>query len=57
MQNRIIGPALQSTRDPRTPLLFKLFDALPILRRIPARLLALGIQPEHVQTPDIGAAA
>jgi hypothetical protein len=37
-------------------LLFKLFDAIPLLRRIPARLLALGIQPEHVQTPDIGAA-
>ena len=56
MQNRIIGPALQSTREPKPPLLFKLFDALPILRRIPARLLALGIQPEHVQTPDIGTA-
>jgi 2-polyprenyl-6-methoxyphenol hydroxylase-like FAD-dependent oxidoreductase len=56
MQNRIIGPALQSTREPRPPLLFKLFDALPRLRRIPGRLLALGIQPEHVQTPDIGAA-
>ena len=56
MQNRIIGPALQSTRDPQPPWLFKWFDAFPILRRIPARLLALGIQPEHVQTPDIGAA-
>jgi len=56
MQNRIIGPALQSTRDPKPPWLFKWFDAFPILRRIPARLLALGIQPEHVQTPDIGAA-
>jgi 2-polyprenyl-6-methoxyphenol hydroxylase-like FAD-dependent oxidoreductase len=55
MQNRIIGPALQSTRAPTPPLLFKLFDAFPILRRIPARLLALGIQPEHVQTPDVGA--
>jgi 2-polyprenyl-6-methoxyphenol hydroxylase-like FAD-dependent oxidoreductase len=55
MQNRIIGPALQSTRAPKPPLLFKLFDAFPILRRIPARLLALGIQPEHVQTPDVGA--
>jgi 2-polyprenyl-6-methoxyphenol hydroxylase-like FAD-dependent oxidoreductase len=54
MQNRIIGPALQSTRAPKPPLLFKLFDAFPILRRIPARLLALGIQPEHVQTPDAG---
>ena len=56
MQNRIIGPALQSTRDPKPPWLLKWFDAFPILRRIPARLLALGIQPEHVQTPDIGAA-
>jgi 2-polyprenyl-6-methoxyphenol hydroxylase-like FAD-dependent oxidoreductase len=56
MQNRIIGPALQSTREPKPPLLFKLFDAFPLLRRLPARLLALGIQPEHVQTPDVGAA-
>ncbi len=55
MQNRIIGPALQGTREPKPPLLFKLFDAFLLLRRIPARLLALGIQPEHVQTPDIGA--
>jgi 2-polyprenyl-6-methoxyphenol hydroxylase-like FAD-dependent oxidoreductase len=57
MQNRIIGPALQGTREPKPPLLFKLFDAFPILRRIPARLLALGIQPEHVQTPDSGGAS
>jgi 2-polyprenyl-6-methoxyphenol hydroxylase-like FAD-dependent oxidoreductase len=56
MQNRIIGPALQGTREPKPPLLFKLFNAFPRLRRIPGRLLALGIQPEHVQTPDIGAA-
>jgi 2-polyprenyl-6-methoxyphenol hydroxylase-like FAD-dependent oxidoreductase len=56
MQNRIIGPALQGTREPKPPLIFRLFDAFPRLRRIPGRLLALGIQPEHVQTPDIGAA-
>jgi 2-polyprenyl-6-methoxyphenol hydroxylase-like FAD-dependent oxidoreductase len=56
MQNRIIGPALQGTREPKPPLLFKLFNAFPRLRRIPGRLLALGIQPEHVQTRDIGAA-
>jgi 2-polyprenyl-6-methoxyphenol hydroxylase-like FAD-dependent oxidoreductase len=56
MQNRIIGPALQGTREPKPPLLFKLFDAFPVLRRLPARLLALGIRPEHVQTPDVAAA-
>jgi 2-polyprenyl-6-methoxyphenol hydroxylase-like FAD-dependent oxidoreductase len=56
MQNRIIGPALQSTREPKPPLLFRLFDTFPLLRRLPGRLLALGIRPEHVQTPDVGAA-
>jgi 2-polyprenyl-6-methoxyphenol hydroxylase-like FAD-dependent oxidoreductase len=56
MQNRIIGPALQATRQPKPPLLFRLFDAFPLLRRVPARLLALGIRPEHVQTPDASAA-
>jgi 2-polyprenyl-6-methoxyphenol hydroxylase-like FAD-dependent oxidoreductase len=55
MQNRIIGPALQGTREPKPPLIFRLFDAFPRLRRIPGRLLALGIRPEHVQTPDVGA--
>jgi 2-polyprenyl-6-methoxyphenol hydroxylase-like FAD-dependent oxidoreductase len=53
MQNRIIGPALSSTKRPKPPLLFKLFDMFPILRRIPARLLGVGIRPEHVHTPDV----
>jgi 2-polyprenyl-6-methoxyphenol hydroxylase-like FAD-dependent oxidoreductase len=57
MQNRIIGPALQGTREPKPPVIFRLFDAFPRLRRIPGRLLALGIQPEHVQTLDVGAAS
>ena len=53
MQNRIIGPALSSTKRPKPPLLFKLFDMFPVLRRIPARLLGVGIRPEHVHTPDV----
>jgi 2-polyprenyl-6-methoxyphenol hydroxylase-like FAD-dependent oxidoreductase len=57
MQNRIISAALQATRQPKPPFLFRLFDAFPVLRRVPARLLALGIRPEHVQTPDASAAA
>ena len=56
MQKQIISPALQATRQPKPPLLFRLFDAFPILRRVPGRLLALGIRPEHVQTPDASAA-
>jgi hypothetical protein len=52
MQNRIISPALQATRTPAAPLLFKLFDKAPVLRRIPARLIALGFRPEHIRTPE-----
>ena len=52
MQNRLIGPALESSRKPKAPLLFKVLNAVPVLRRIPARLLALGFRPEHVRTPD-----
>jgi hypothetical protein len=33
--------------------LFKLFDAIPVLRRIPARVLGLGFRPEHIHTPDV----
>ena len=52
MQDRIIGPALQGVQKPQPPLLFKLVKAVPFLQRIPARLLGLGVRPEHVQTPE-----
>jgi hypothetical protein len=53
MQKRIISPALASTQRPKPPLLFKLVGALPWLQRIPGRLLAVGVRPEHVHTPDM----
>ena len=53
MQNRIIGRALSGTQRPKPPLLFKLFDMFPVLRRIPARLLGVGVRPEHIHTPDV----
>ena len=57
MQNQIIGPALAATQRPKPPLLFRLFNMFPLLRRIPARLLGLGIRPEHIHTPEISSAA
>ena len=57
MQNQIIAPALASTARPKPPLMFKLLNAFPPLRRIPARLLGLGFRPEHVHTPDMGITA
>ena len=43
--------------EPKPPLIFKLVGMLPWLQRVPARLLGIGIRPEHVRTPDAGAAA
>jgi 2-polyprenyl-6-methoxyphenol hydroxylase-like FAD-dependent oxidoreductase len=57
MQNRIISPALLRAQKPKPPFLFRMFEMFPLLRRIPARFLAVGIRPEHVHTPDTLSAA
>jgi 2-polyprenyl-6-methoxyphenol hydroxylase-like FAD-dependent oxidoreductase len=51
-QNRIISRVLKSEQRPKPPLVFKLFGIFPVLQRIPARLLGVGIRPEHVRTPE-----
>jgi 2-polyprenyl-6-methoxyphenol hydroxylase-like FAD-dependent oxidoreductase len=53
IQKRIISRVLESEQRPKPPLLFRSFNVFPVLRRIPARLLGLGIRPEHIHTPDI----
>lgn len=50
---RFIGPAL-ATKAPlkRLPLPLALLKHFPVLRRIPARMVGLGVRPEHVHTPN-----
>jgi 2-polyprenyl-6-methoxyphenol hydroxylase-like FAD-dependent oxidoreductase len=55
VQRRIISHVLASQERPKPPLFLKLFGIFPILRRIPARLVGIGIRPEHVQTPEAAA--
>jgi len=51
---RFIGPALRDARPiTRLPLALKLLQMFPILRRIPARLVGIGVRPEHVRTPEV----
>jgi len=57
IQKRLISRVLASKQQPKPPLIFKLVGMLPWLQRVPARLLGIGIRPEHVRTPDAGAAA
>jgi 2-polyprenyl-6-methoxyphenol hydroxylase-like FAD-dependent oxidoreductase len=46
VQNRFIGPTLGGTAS--VPALARLFDRFPVLRRVPARLIGLGLRREHV---------
>jgi 2-polyprenyl-6-methoxyphenol hydroxylase-like FAD-dependent oxidoreductase len=51
MQNNLIGPALANkSKRPRAPLFMKMMQ-WPLLRRIPGRLLAYGVRPEHIDAP------
>ena len=50
IQKQIIADALDATTAPRPPLMLRLFDAWPWLRRWPARLIGMGVRPEHVET-------
>ena len=50
LQNRMIAPTLAGTRPMRPPWAARLLNAVPYLRRIPARVVGLGVQPEHVKT-------
>ena len=51
VQQRIIAPVLGRSASIKLPLLLRLLDRYPFLRRIPARLIGLGIRPEHVRSP------
>ncbi len=38
----------------KVPLPLRLFEFFPVLRRIPARLVGLGVRREHIRSPDAG---
>lgn len=53
IQNRVIAPALLGKGPVAAPWPAVMLDRFPLLRRLPARLLAMGVRPEHVRTPPI----
>ena len=48
IQNRAIGAFLGRDEAVQVPLPFKLLNAFPLLRRLPARFVGVGARPEHV---------
>ena len=56
IQDKVIDPALGTEKTLQAPLVLRLTAWFALLRRIPARLVGVGVRPEHVHTPDILAA-
>ena len=52
IQNNVLSRVLASTGALTPPWPVRLLSRCPMLQRIPARLVGLGIRPEHVQTPE-----
>src|SRR5438094_9020364 len=53
VQERILSTVLVSSQTVRAPWFLRLFRKCPILRRLPARLIRIGLRPEHVRTSDV----
>ena len=51
VQKRVVGSVLGATAPVSPPLLVRLLGKFPRLRRLPARLIGMGVRPEHVHTP------
>lgn len=50
VHERVIGAVFRN-ETPRPPAMMRLLDASPLLQRIPARVLGLGVRREHIRSP------
>ena len=50
VHERVIGAAFRNS-SPKAPAIARLMNAVPLLQRIPARILGLGIRREHIRSP------
>lgn len=52
VQKRVIGAALDG-RPLKAPAALGLFNLAPVLRRLPARVIGMGLRMERVRSPDV----
>jgi 2-polyprenyl-6-methoxyphenol hydroxylase-like FAD-dependent oxidoreductase len=53
IQNHVLGRVLGNNELNSAPWFIRLFKRFAFLRRIPARLVGIGVRPEHVKTPSV----
>ena len=55
VHDRVLTPlVIRKAVLDKVPFPLRLFEAFPVLRRIPARLVGLGVRREHIRSPDAG---
>ncbi len=53
IQDMVIAPLLAGGKPmTQPPFTARMIDAIPLLRRLPARMIGLGFRPEHVRSPE-----
>ncbi len=53
IQNNVLVPAIASRGELSVPLPLRLVTRVPALQRLLARLLGMGVRPEHVESPAV----
>jgi len=56
-QNNVVKPVLQSTAPLTPPWALRIVNGCPWLQQFPARLIGVGVRPEHVHSPAASASA
>jgi 2-polyprenyl-6-methoxyphenol hydroxylase-like FAD-dependent oxidoreductase len=54
LQNNAVRRVLGKQQPLQLPWVLRMLRRWPALRRIPARLVAVGFRPEHIRTPETG---
>jgi len=51
VQTRLLAPALRARRAPSIPWIVRVILSIPVVRDIPPRMIALGIDRPHIESP------
>jgi 2-polyprenyl-6-methoxyphenol hydroxylase-like FAD-dependent oxidoreductase len=49
----VIGRVFSNSKPIRPPLTIRLISSLPFARRMIGRFIGMGLQPQHIETPDV----
>jgi 2-polyprenyl-6-methoxyphenol hydroxylase-like FAD-dependent oxidoreductase len=52
VQNRVLAPSFQRQATPTPPLFLHVLNRWPGLRRFNARMIGMGVRPEHIRTRE-----